>query len=335
MVVNDNASSNLSEEGEKSSTMQQALQRLTQQKEDLEIALSTAVEHGDMVEEQLNTVNEDLSREVQERKRAELTLKEVIATITRQKEDLEIALSTAIDHGDAIEAQLHEVNKELNENLGARKEVESRLQAMVKALNRQKSDLELLVDTVASHGDQINDQMHEHLSSIELLARADCLTGLSNRRAFDEIFEREWQRAKRNHTVLSLLILDVDHFKGFNDEFGHASGDECLVRVAKSLTSLARRGSDTVARYGGEEFVILLPDCSVEEANNIAEKAREGVSKLAIKSPQSTTGYVTVSVGVASCLPESDNNRDELFKTADERLYEAKRSGRNRVCVAK
>lgn len=316
------------------SSMQEALRRLSMQKEDLEIAYSTAVEHGDAVEEQLTQVNTELSHEVQERRRAELTLRELVATITRQKEDLEIALMTAIEHGDAIEEQLQEVNKELHLHLGARKEIEGRLQTMVANLSRQKEDLELLVDTVASHGDQINDQMHQHLTSIELLARADSLTGLWNRRTFDETLEKEWQRSLRKHTPLALLVIDIDHFKRYNDSFGHHAGDECLIEVAKVLSSMARRGTDLVARYGGEEFVILLPDCDVIEAGAIADETRERVSRLAINNPESSTGHITLSIGVAACLPGQGDRTVQLFELADSSLYQAKHEGRNRVCMA-
>lgn len=316
------------------SSMQEALRRLSVQKEDLEIALNTAVEHGDLVEEQLNQVNDELSLEVQERRRAELSLRELIVTISRQKEDLEIALSTAIEHGDAIEEQLQEVNRELKTHLGARKEIEGRLQSLVANLSRQKEDLELLVDTVASHGDQINDQMHQHLNSIELLARADSLTGLWNRRSLDETLEKEWQRCQRNRTQLALLVIDIDHFKNFNDSFGHQAGDECLIKVARVLSSMARRATDMVARFGGEEFVVLLPDCDLIEAAAIADEARERVSRLAMDNPGTTTGHITLSIGAAACRPDQGGSTEALFESADTALYQAKHAGRDRVCTA-
>ena len=328
-------STNTDESTAEFSAMEKALRRLTMQKEDLEIALTTAVEHGDAVEEQLSQVNEELSREVQERQRAELSLKEVVATITRQKEDLEIALATAIEHGDAIEEQLYAVNEELNSHLGERKELEDRLRSLVSNLSRQKEDLELLVDTVASHGDQINDQLHQDLTSMELLARADPLTGLWNRRTFDETLEREWQRAARNRTSLALLVVDIDNFKLYNDTFGHQTGDECLVAISQVLSSMARRASDVVSRFGGEEFVVLLPDCDLVEAAAIADEARERIERKRIKNPQADNGIVTLSIGVAATIPaRSEGNAEQLFKMADDCLYQAKHEGRNRVSIS-
>ncbi len=164
------------------------------------------------------------------------------------------------------------------------------------------------------------------------LARLDGLTGLANRRCFDETLALEWRRATRDGTPLSLLMIDVDHFKAFNDGLGHQCGDDCLKRIGAALQSRARRAADLVARYGGEEFVILLPGTPALHAVAIAERVRSAIEAAAIAHPTSRHGCVTVSVGVATRYPELNSEPADLLSTADRLLYEAKDAGRNQVC---
>jgi diguanylate cyclase (GGDEF)-like protein len=314
-----------------SPTMKEVLTLLERQKDDLEIALSTAIEHGDFVEEQLTEVNNQLVKEVEERKRAEESLQKLVKIINRQKEDLEIALSTAIEHGDAIEEQLFEVNRQLNTEIGERRQIENQLDAMVNRLSRQKEDLELLVETIASHGDEINEQMHAQLTSVQELARTDSLTGLWNRRSFDETFAIEWNRHLRSGDQLGVLVIDVDFFKAFNDHFGHQAGDQCLKSVGQILSDCPRRSGEMAARYGGEEFAVILPNCDKKAALRMAESARSKVESLGIAHPVSSFGHVTASVGVAVMIPGKSNHPDDLFEQADAALYHAKQNGRNQV----
>ncbi|MBY6260476.1 PleD family two-component system response regulator [Azospirillum sp. 412522] len=164
------------------------------------------------------------------------------------------------------------------------------------------------------------------------LSFLDGLTGIANRRRFDETMAREWRRCARSHLPLSLVILDVDHFKAYNDQYGHQAGDECLRVIADVLSDRARRPSDLVARYGGEEFVCLLPETDGPGATRVAEGFRADVAERRIPHVQSPVGpYVTISLGVATVVPSAESSPDMLAEMADQLLYRAKRSGRNRV----
>lgn len=166
-------------------------------------------------------------------------------------------------------------------------------------------------------------------TALQELANHDGLTGIANRRAFDETLKLEWRRAMRDNLPLSLLMVDVDHFKHYNDNYGHLAGDECLKKVASAMSDQMQRASDVVARYGGEEFAVILPNCTTEGATVVAERLRKAVEELAIPFINSELGHVTVSVGVASVLPSPAGDNWQLISTADSALYRAKASGRN------
>ena len=167
---------------------------------------------------------------------------------------------------------------------------------------------------------------------LEALTLQDGLTGVANRRLFDQTLKSEWFHALRDRQPLSLIVLDIDHFKQYNDCYGHLMGDECLTKVAQALNKIPLRATDLFARYGGEEFVLLLPKASIESAVEIAEKCRRLVQDLAIPHEESSTGnVVTISVGVASLTPVPDMEPASLFELADRMLYQAKECGRNRV----
>ncbi len=166
------------------------------------------------------------------------------------------------------------------------------------------------------------------------MATRDGLTGLKNRGAFDDYFPRMWQQALRDRRSLALLLIDVDHFKAYNDRYGHQAGDEALRRVAQVVQGFARRPLDMAARYGGEEFVIALFDLDSDNVRDIAEQLRKAIHALNIMHEDSATAlYVTASVGVSIVVPRHGRSPEGAVQLADEALYSAKRSGRNSVSV--
>ncbi|MCG8910165.1 MULTISPECIES: PleD family two-component system response regulator [Pseudomonas] len=170
---------------------------------------------------------------------------------------------------------------------------------------------------------------------LQRLMNSDGLTGLSNRRHFDEYLEMEWRRCLREQTQLSILLVDVDHFKAYNDTFGHVQGDEALRQVAGALRASASRPSDLPARYGGEEFVMVLPNTSPGGARLLAEKLRRSVQELNIRHELPSPGSpLTVSVGVATLIPQAGQTCRQLIELADQALYNAKHGGRNQVAIA-
>jgi len=172
----------------------------------------------------------------------------------------------------------------------------------------------------------------------DLLARLshlDGLTGIPNRRALDDIMEREWRRGTRSLKPLSLLMLDIDHFKAYNDRCGHLAGDDCLRTVAQTLKSPLGRAADIVGRYGGEEFLAILPETDAAGAWVVAEEIRAAVSNLALAHPASPQGNtVTVSIGIATAVAHREQHHTCLLEAADRALYQAKQEGRNRVVAA-
>ncbi len=175
-------------------------------------------------------------------------------------------------------------------------------------------------------------ELKRYRDFLERLSFTDGLTGISNRRGFDEFLEREWRRARRNRTYLSLIMMDIDSFKRFNDRYGHLTGDDCLRQVACCLADNARRPVDLVARYGGEEFACLLPDTDVTGAVWVANQMRERVKALNIPHAGSEAAdHVTLSSGVASLIPMVGQPSFELIQQADRLLYIAKQNGRDQV----
>ena len=176
----------------------------------------------------------------------------------------------------------------------------------------------------------------------ELLQQAntDQLTRIPNRRQYEQAFKTEWRRCTREDLPISMLLIDVDYFKKYNDRFGHAKGDDCLIQVASRLGSISRRPGDVAARHGGEEFAVLLPNTSLENALMLAERFRVSIQRLGIKHPDSKYKVLTVSIGVSSCHPmqHDQSNTDVVFpamlmNSADNAMYLAKRQGRNRTAT--
>jgi diguanylate cyclase (GGDEF)-like protein len=175
-------------------------------------------------------------------------------------------------------------------------------------------------------------------TELAALARTDGLTGVANRRAFDDLLDSEWARAVRDRSRVSLLMVDVDHFKSFNDHNGHQVGDDCLRAVANALAATVRRPGDLVARYGGEEFAVILPGTDQEGALELGEAALAAIEALRLPNPgNETCAWVTVSIGVATAVAASGGTArmpEGLLQAADLALYKAKAAGRNRVETA-
>jgi two-component system chemotaxis family response regulator WspR len=173
-------------------------------------------------------------------------------------------------------------------------------------------------------------------ANIELrqLAALDGLTGIANRRRFDEVLDAEWQRGRRDGKPLSVLMCDIDYFKRYNDHFGHPGGDACLRQVAALLATQMRRPPDLAARYGGEEFALVLPATDAAGASLVAEACLAQLRAHAIAHPGSPHAIVTMSIGVASTVPDNEGDVDLLIRRADKALYAAKSDGRNRVVMA-
>jgi two-component system chemotaxis family response regulator WspR len=184
--------------------------------------------------------------------------------------------------------------------------------------------------------ENVNTELSRSNRELKRLSSSDGLTGVANRRRFDEILAEEWQRAARTGMPLSLLFADIDFFKRYNDHYGHQAGDDCLKKVAEALQATVHRPADLVSRYGGEEFVLILPDTTSEGALAVANKILQNVETLNIPHEKSeAANHVTLSIGIATLRPEEGGSTEQLVHLADEALYRAKERGRRCIEVAK
>ena len=197
----------------------------------------------------------------------------------------------------------------------------------MRSLTRRQQQLQALV--AARTG-----ELEESNAKLAMLSSTDSLTGISNRRGFDEALAAEWRRAKRNGHSLSLAMLDVDHFKSYNDFYGHPAGDQCLRAVAALIETFGRRTGDMAARYGGEEFALLAPTIDAAAALALAQAICSELELLALPHAQSSYGVITISIGVATLVPADDNDSGLLVRAADQALYRAKQAGRNRAMLS-
>jgi len=236
----------------------------------------------------------------------------------------------------------YQLNKSMTSSLGLQIEKEDLLAAL-------ESEKQQVIDTNKTLENDIQKKIQieakllyekknaEEISNkLRALSTQDGLTGINNRRRFDEALYDEWYRAARLSTPLSLIICDIDKFKEYNDTYGHLAGDKCLTRIAHLIEDSARRAGDMAARFGGEEFVIILPDTESSNAQDIAEQLRSAILDLEIPhETSSVTNIITVSFGVFTTLPEKDLPPETMIEFADKALYQAKGQGRNKVVLYK
>ena len=199
------------------------------------------------------------------------------------------------------------------------------LQAKVRAMQRLVEMQRELV--------MVTNELNAANKDLLRLSTMDGLTGISNRRMYDDLGKREWRRCERMKKPISLVLVDVDHFKSFNDKYGHQAGDECLKSVAAQVAKIGQRPTDLVARYGGEEFVLVLGETNVDGARWLASRLCQKIAEMNIPNDAASSRHVTVSCGVASVMPNDERSLDVLLKSADRALYRAKAAGRDRVEV--
>jgi diguanylate cyclase (GGDEF)-like protein len=199
------------------------------------------------------------------------------------------------------------------------------LNAKIRALHR--------IEAMRSKVIEVSRDLANANRELEKLSRQDGLTGIANRRYFDNYLQTEMRRAARDRSPLSLILSHGDNFKAFNDCYGHQAGDDCLRQVATALSSAGRRPADLPARYGGEEFAMILPGTVVDGAVDVAQSVSRVIAGLAIPHARSEPGRITISQGIASLAPEKESSPEDLIQRADQALYQAKQQGRNRYVV--
>lgn len=203
------------------------------------------------------------------------------------------------------------------------------------SFSKMAGELRRLIDDLEARVAERTQALQRANDELEKLSMLDGLTGIANRRRFDEVLDAEWQRSRRESTPLAVVLCDIDHFKEFNDNFGHQRGDEALQSVAQTLESSLHRPADLAARYGGEEFALILPNTELDGALKVAEAARKAISQLNIlRDDLDDRDYVTISAGVAVAIPGVGNEPEELIDEADQQLYRAKEAGRDCTIAA-
>jgi diguanylate cyclase (GGDEF)-like protein len=212
-----------------------------------------------------------------------------------------------------------------------------KFQAQEEALRTKQS----LLDSVRASERQLEarvaqrtEELNAAMQQLEELSVTDGLTGIANRRRFDAVLAMEWKRAERAGTPLALAMLDVDHFKQFNDLYGHPQGDACLQQIARVLMENISRPAELIARYGGEEFAFIVPNADSQHAVQLAQKVCDALRAYQIPHADTDGGFVTASIGVAAVIPQPGASPASLIQAADAALYQAKAGGRNQVVLA-
>jgi diguanylate cyclase len=234
-----------------------------------------------------------------------------------------------------LHARIARRTRELETELLHRRRVETELEAIRDELERRVRERTRSLELRNQELSRLRLALETANQRLKRLVAVDALTGIANRRHFDRALDRELRRARRERAPLSLIFLDLDEFKRFNDTYGHARGDEVLRRVAQTLDETFRRGGDLVARYGGEEFAVVLPGVDARRAGLYAERLRRRIWRLAIPYEASqVSDRMTISGGVATVVPAEVVAPDDLLRAADKALYRAKCHGRNRIAIA-
>jgi diguanylate cyclase (GGDEF)-like protein len=263
----------------------------------------------------------------------------IVRRVTRTVNDMNIAIEsfTADGKGEEIRTpyttarEFRPLFRQMRKRAKNLRQARERLTASIAAGEKLRTKL---TQNIARKEAEIADRteaLEDANKQLLGLSRSDALTGIPNRREYDQIQERIWRSSIRTNTSIAIIMMDIDYFKIFNDTLGHQQGDECLVRVATTLHKCATRPLDLVARYGGEEFVAVLGEATLIDGLRVAERMRKAVEDLQINHPGSSHAVVTVSAGVSSIKPAPGDEADAFLKRADEALYYAKAAGRN--CV--
>lgn len=237
------------------------------------------------------------------------------------------SIETPIDKGAAFSAGASDYIVKLPDKIELIARVRAHSRSYLNKLER---------DAAFSELHKLKAELEESNNALQLLSCLDGLTGIANRRRFDEFMLNEWKRAVRENSTITLIMIDIDYFKAYNDNYGHQKGDETLKAVVSALKEGINRPADLLARYGGEEFVIVLPDTTMDGGLQLAKASMRHVELLALPHAHSeVSSHVTISVGIACCEPELRHNTVEsLIEAADQALYEAKAKGRNQTVVS-
>ncbi|HET6493962.1 MAG TPA: GGDEF domain-containing protein, partial [Thermoleophilia bacterium] len=197
---------------------------------------------------------------------------------------------------------------------------------------RKRTDVALAA--AKTQAEAVNRDLAKANRQLETMSITDSLTGIANRRRFDEMFLHEWRRAIRSHQPIAMAMLDLDWFKDYNDSYGYQAGDECLRVIAQVIQTQARRAGDLAARYGGDEYVFIAPETDAESMLRITEAIHDAVEALALPNAESPFGRVTVSIGVAVQVPTKTADPEMMLRVADEALYRAKDQGRGQTVLS-
>jgi diguanylate cyclase len=257
---------------------------------------------------------------------------------------LALTVIAALARAVVLHARLARRTRELEVELAQRQRAEAELQGIRDDLENRVRERTRALESRNEELSRLRVALETANQRLKRLVAVDPLTGIANRRHFDRVLDREVRRARREQLPLSLIFLDLDQFKRFNDTYGHMQGDDVLRRVAHTLDESFRRGGDLVARYGGEEFAVILPGVDAHRAGLYAERLRRRIWRMAIATGTNATGIsngndrITISAGVAAIAPGAagwaDAAPDALLRAADQALYRAKCQGRNRVAMA-
>lgn len=262
-----------------------------------------------------------------------LTLLQRLHQLEQENQELRLQLQTANEHSELLTEELAQSKQRMMQEISERDLAEQQLRQLQHTIEQDREDQELMVQAITEHSDELDQHWQGVVAAAENEALTDGLTRIANRRHFDRRLAHECQRAVRQRFPLGLAMIDVDHFKLYNDHTSHTDGDACLRRVADTLSSSCRRATDFVARYGGEEFAVIMSGSTLEQAETSIERLLQAIRARSITHPASPTApYITLSVGLSWAETGSGVTPEQLLSHADQLLYAAKHSGRDQMC---